>query len=63
MNIDEKDKETLFLKDKVYRLGTQVAILQKRIKKHQARPRYTLRERLFILWHMGTCQVAEGGSL
>ena len=49
MTIDEKDKEILFLKDKVYQLDTQVTILQKRIKKHQAKPRYTLRERLFIL--------------
>jgi len=57
MAIDEKDKEILFLKDKVNLLETQVNILQKRIKKHQKKPRYTLRERLFILWHMETFQI------
>ncbi|MCP4455924.1 MAG: hypothetical protein GY809_31080, partial [Planctomycetes bacterium] len=34
MGINEKDKEILFLKDKVHQLDTQVTILQKRIKKH-----------------------------
>ena len=57
MGIDEKDKEILFLKDKVYQLETQVVILQKRVKKHQTKPRYTLRERLFILWHMENFQI------
>ena len=57
MDIDEKDKEILFLKDTVHQLDTQVTILQKRIKKHQTKPRYTLRERLFILWHMETSQI------
>ena len=33
MDIDEKDKENLFLKDKVYQLETQVSILQKRVRK------------------------------
>ena len=41
MDINEKDKENLFLKDKVYQLETQVSILQKRIKKHPKKPRYT----------------------
>jgi transposase InsO family protein len=57
MDIHEKDKELLFLKDKVYQLQTQVSILQKRVKKQQKKPRYTLRERLFILWHMETFQI------
>ncbi|MCP4452835.1 MAG: hypothetical protein GY809_15345 [Planctomycetes bacterium] len=57
MGIDEKDKEILFLRDKVNQLETQVAILQKRIRKHQTKPRYTLRERFFILWHMETFQI------
>ncbi|MHC4489912.1 MAG: DDE-type integrase/transposase/recombinase, partial [Planctomycetota bacterium] len=57
MDIPEKDKEILFLRDKVHRLKTQVSILQKRIKKQQKKPRYTLRERLFILWHMETYQI------
>ena len=54
---DTKDKEMLFLKDKVHQLEMQVSILQKRIKKQQKKPRYTIRERLFILWHMETFQI------
>ena len=57
MDIPDKDKEILFLKDKVYQLETQVSILQKRIKKQQKKPRYPLRERLFILWHMETFKI------
>ena len=59
MDIDEKDKENIFLKDKVYQLETQVSILQKRIKKHLKKSRYTLRERLFILWHIETFGIAR----
>ena len=57
MDIDEKDKEILFLKDKLFQFETQVSILQKRIEKHQKKPHYTLRERLYILWHMDTFQI------
>jgi hypothetical protein len=52
MDTETKDKEILFLKNKVYQLEMQVSILQKRIQKRQKKPRYTLRERLFILWHI-----------
>jgi hypothetical protein len=52
MDADTKDKETLFLKDKVYQLQMQVSILQKRLTKRDKSPRYTVRERLLILWHM-----------
>ncbi|MHC4539831.1 MAG: hypothetical protein ACYS74_08625, partial [Planctomycetota bacterium] len=37
MDIPQKEKEILFLRDKVYQLKTQVSILQKRIKKQQKR--------------------------
>jgi len=57
MDVDTKDKEILFLKDKVYQLEMQVSILQNRVKKRQRKARYTLRERLFILWHMETFQI------
>lgn len=57
MDIDEKDKEILFLKDKLYQLETQNSILLKHVNKHQKKPHYTLRERLFILWHMETFQI------
>jgi hypothetical protein len=52
MNVDTKDKEIIFLRDKVDQLTMQVSILQKGIKKRQKNPRYTLREKLFILWQM-----------
>jgi hypothetical protein len=45
MDLPQKNKEILFLRDKVYQLKTQVSILQKRIKKQQKKPRYTLRTR------------------
>jgi DNA-binding NtrC family response regulator len=59
MDIDEKDKENLFLKDKVYQLESQLSILQKRVEKQQKKPRYTLRERLFILWHIEAFGIAR----
>ena len=59
MDADTKDKEILFLKDKVCQLEMQVSILQKRIQKRQKKPRYTLRERLFILWHIETFGIAR----
>ena len=59
MDADSKDREILFLKDKVYQLETQVSILQKRIQKRQKKPRYALRERLLILWHIETFGIAR----
>jgi len=59
MDAGAKDKEILFLKDKVYQLEMQVSILQKRIQKRQKKPRYTFRERLFILWHIETFGIAR----
>ena len=59
MDADTKDKEIPFLKDKVYQLEMQVSILRKRIQKQQKKPRYTLRERLFILWHIETFGIAR----
>jgi putative transposase len=59
MDLDAKDKEILFLKDQVYQLKMRVSILQKRIQKRQKKPRYTLRERLFILWHIETFGIAR----
>ena len=57
MDVDTKDKEIIFLRDKVDQLKMQVSILQKGIKKRQKKPRYTLREKLFILWQMETFQI------
>ncbi|MHC4119270.1 MAG: DDE-type integrase/transposase/recombinase [Planctomycetota bacterium] len=57
MDMDEKDKEILFLKDKLFQFETQNSILLKHVNKHQKKPRYTLRERLFIIWHMETFRI------
>jgi len=52
MDTDAKAKEILFLKDRVYQLEMQVEILQKQHTKKGTMPRYEIRERLLILWHM-----------
>jgi len=57
MDTDAKAKEILFLKDRVYQLETQVSILQKQLDKRGKNPRYTVRERLLILWHMEAFQI------
>ena len=57
MDADAKDKEILFLKDRVYQLEMQVAILQKQAHKKGRKPRYEVRERLLVLWHMEAFQI------
>ena len=57
MPIDEKDKEITFLRDRVYQLETRIKIFQKQIQSHSNKTRYTLKERLFILWHMEYFQI------
>ena len=57
MDTDAKAKEILFLKDRVYQLEMQVSILQKQLNKKGKNPRYTVRERLLILWHMEAFQI------
>jgi transposase len=57
MDADAKDKEILFLKDRVYQLEMQVSIPQKRLNKKGKKPRYEVRERLLILWHMEAFQI------
>ena len=47
-----KENEIIFLHDRINQLETQVSILQKLLKKDKKNPRYTLKERLFILWHI-----------
>ena len=56
-NAKTKDKEILFLRDKVYQLEMQLSILQKQIHKKGKKPRYEVRERLLILWHMEAFQI------
>ena len=57
MDADTKDKEIIFLRDKVNQLQMQVIILQKGLQKKQTNKRYTLREKLFILCYMETFQI------
>jgi len=61
MNADDKDKEIIFLRDKVYQQQIQITILQKGVEKKQTNKRYTLREKLFILCYMETFQVPRRG--
>jgi putative transposase len=57
MDADAKAREILFLKDRVYQLEMQVSILQKRLGKKGNKPRYSVRERLLILWHVEAFQI------
>jgi transposase-like protein len=54
---DAKAKEILSLKDRVYQLEMQVSILQRHLHKKGRKPRYEVRERLLILWHMEALQI------
>jgi transposase InsO family protein len=57
MEANEKDKEILFLRDKVDQQQMQITILQKGLQKKHTNKRYTLREKLFIISFMETFQV------
>ena len=57
MSISEKDKEILFLRDRIYQLETRLRIFQKQYQSTSSKPRYSLKERLFILWHMEYLQI------
>ena len=59
MDIDSKDKEIIFLRDKVNQQQMQITILQKGTRKKQRNPRYTIQERLFIICHMETFQIPK----
>jgi hypothetical protein len=49
---DAKAREILFLKDRVYQLEMQLSILRKSLRRKGKKPRYEVRERLLILWHI-----------
>jgi transposase len=59
MNVNEKDKEIIFLRDKVDQQQMQITILQKGLQKKHTNRRYTLREKLYILCYMETFQIAR----
>ncbi len=56
-DVDTNAKEILFLKDRVYQLEMQLSILQKQLTKKGRKPRYEVRERLLILWHIEAFQI------
>jgi hypothetical protein len=53
----EKEREILLLRDKVSRLEALVGLLQRQLAKGPHRTRYTLEERLCILWHLEAFQI------
>ncbi len=57
MDADDKDKEIIFLSDKVDQQQMQIIILQKGLQKKQTNKRYTLREKLFIICYMETFDI------
>ena len=59
MDADAKAREILFLNDRVSQLEMQVSILQKHLHKKGTKPRYTVRERLLILWHIEAFQISR----
>ena len=63
MDVDSKDKEIIFLRDKVNKLQMQVSILQKGLQKKQNNKRHTLREKLFIICYMETFQIPRRSAL
>jgi transposase-like protein len=54
---DAKAKEILFLKNRIYQLEMQLSILHKQLTKKGKKPRYEVRERLLILWHIEAFQI------
>jgi len=54
---DTNAREILLLKDRVYQLEMQVSILQKHLHKKGTKPRYEVREKLLIFWHMEAFQI------
>ena len=59
MDIDNKDKEIIFLRDKVNQQQMQIAILQKGLQKKQTNKRFNIREKLFILYQMEIFQIPK----
>ena len=57
MEVDEKNKEIIFLRDTVDQQQMQITILQKGLHKKHTNKRYTLREKMFILSYMEAFQV------
>jgi putative transposase len=56
-DVDAKAREILFLKDRIYQLEMPLSILQKQLTRKGKKPRYEVRERLLILWHIEAFQI------
>jgi putative transposase len=56
-DVDAKAREILFLKDRIYQLEMHLSILQKQLTRKGKKPRYEVRERLLILWHIEAFQI------
>ncbi len=54
---DINDAEIAFLRDRIEQPELQVAILRQHVGKHARSPRYTLTERLHVLWFMEYFQI------
>ncbi|MCP4752129.1 MAG: hypothetical protein GY866_14630 [Proteobacteria bacterium] len=52
-----QQEEILFLRDRIYQLETRLGIFQKQYQSTYGKPRYTRKERLFILWHLEYFQI------
>jgi len=59
MSLGEKCKDIIFLRDRIYQLETQIHIFQKQAHSLSGKPRYNLKDRLFILWHMEYFQIPK----
>ena len=57
MSIADKDRKIVFLRDQNQQPRMQVSILQKNTSKKARSPRYTLAERLHVLWFMEAFQI------
>jgi len=57
MSAEEKDKEIAFLRDRVEQLQMQVSILRKHVNKKARSPRYTVKERLHVIWFLEYFQI------
>ena len=54
---DELFKEVVFLREKVSRLEEELAFYKKQLRKGGKRPRYSVKERLFVLFQMAYWQI------
>lgn len=54
---NDKSTEITFLRDRIEQLELQVGILRKHIGKHARSPRYSVAERLHVLWYMEYFQI------